>query len=206
MVVHARNTGGQVLGSLIDDDPALWSRLDAGVRCATAALSTAQRAALGEVLYPDLISEYDARYFSAFVRTLVCPLSDAFFEAERSWARDEALHYRGFRVAYAALFGRSEADVDAEMGEREAGVTFAPIMRLFEDEFSIACLLAYDELATVRAYRANRATYATLGPEVVDFVKRVTADEGRHYRNFFGLIRDQCNGLNNGLGRTKLSG
>ncbi len=141
------------------------------------------------MLYPDLFSEYDARFLSDYVRTLPCELSPQFYAVERAWGIDEGLHYIGFRVIYAALFDRTEGDVDAEMAERRAGVTFDPIADLFGDEFSIACLLAYDELATVRAYRANAESYERLGPEAVDFVRVVTADEGRHYRNFFRLLR-----------------
>ena len=42
---------------------------------------------------------------------------------------------------------------------------FGPIAHLFRDEFTILCLGAYDELATVRAYRANLPKYEKLGPE-----------------------------------------
>jgi len=190
MVGRATKGGSHLLESLIADEPATWSRLSAGARRATSGLDRARREELGAVLYPDLFSEYDARYLSRFLHEHGS-LSPEFLAAERSWACDEELHYRGFRAVYAALFGRTEADVDAEMAQREAGVSFAPLAHLFEDEFTIACLLAYDELATVRAYRANRATYAALGPEVALFARRVTADEGRHYRNFFRLIRDR---------------
>ncbi|HED64560.1 MAG TPA: hypothetical protein ENJ09_03290 [Planctomycetes bacterium] len=150
-----------------------------------------ERAELSRVIYPDLFSEYDARFLSAFVRSLPADLSDDFCACEETWARDEYLHYVGFRIAYSALSGLSEEEIDERMEARESEVDFRPLEALFEDEFSVACLVAYDELATVRAYRANAAVYEKLGPDMVDFVRRVTADEGRHYRNFFALLRDR---------------
>ena len=178
-----------ILDSVVDDDARTWACLDRSVRRRTASMSEDERAWFHELLYPDLFSEYDARFLSAYVRTLPIELSAEFRECERAWGSDEALHYKGFRVAYGAVFDRNGDDLDAEMATRESGADFEALADLFEDEFSIACLLAYDELATVRAYRANREGYARLGPEMKELVRQVTADEGRHYRNFFNLVR-----------------
>ena len=179
------------LASLIRDDPESWAALRAGVAARAAEMGGTEREELAALLYPDLFSEYDARFLSAFVRSLDCRLSPHFCACEHVWNRDEELHYTGFRVAYGVLTVQSEESIDARMAARASDVRFEPLRALFEDEFHIACLVAYDELATVRAYRANAPTYERLGPEMVAFVKRVTADEGRHYRNFFRLIRDR---------------
>lgn len=136
------------------------------------------------VLHEDVVSEYDARFYSAYVRELGLPLGCAFLELEASWAVDEARHYAGFRSVYVHLYGASE--LDAELAKRRPD--FGPLEHLFEDEFSIACLGAYDELATVRAYRANLAVYDRLGPHFSDYIRGVIADEAWHYGRFLDLI------------------
>ena len=62
-------------------------------------------------------------------------------------------------------------------------------LHLFGGEFEICCLLAYDELATVRGYHVNLDLYDRLGPEFGSFVRGVIADEGRHWGAFMELLR-----------------
>jgi hypothetical protein len=178
-----------VFGSLIDDRPAVFERLRAAVRAHAARMTDEEKTAAHEVLYADLFSEFDARFLSDHVRALDVELSPEFWRCQRAWADDEELHYRVFRTVYGAVFDRDDASIDAEMNARKSGVSFEPLADLFEDEFSIACLLAYDELATVRAYRSSAPAYARLGPVFEEFIGLVTADEGRHFRNFLKLIR-----------------
>ena len=179
-----------VLGTRLVDDVAAWAELANSVAQHTRGMTAAELDAIHELLYPDLFSEYDARFLSRELHRLDLGFSDQFLDCERVWAFDEELHYQGFRTAYGAAFRRTAGELDLEMGARRSAVDFAPIADLFEDEFSVACLLAYDELATVRAYRANRENYARLGPAMSAFVDLVTGDEGRHYRNFFKLIAE----------------
>ena len=180
-----------VLASGLKDDPVRWQRLADSVRVHTARLDEEERRCLEALVYADVFSEYDARHLSTFVRTLDVELTDHFWACERHWKRDEELHYLGFRAAYGALVDRAVEDIDAELGRRRYAVDFGPIADLFEDELAIACLMAYDELATVRAYRSGFERYARLGPELSPSVRQVTADELRHFRNFVKLVRQE---------------
>lgn len=54
-----------------------------------------------------------------------------------------------------------------------------------EDDPVARCGLA----DSVRAYRPGFPRYAAPGPEMLAFVRRVTADEGRHFRDFLELVR-----------------
>jgi hypothetical protein len=48
---------------------------------------------------------------------------------------------------------------------------------------------AFDELVTVRAYRANLGVYGIVGPEFSRFVKLMIADEALHYARFLGCLK-----------------
>lgn len=138
-------------------------------------------------LWDDLTSEYDARFLSAYVGRLDVPLSGAFRETERVWAVDEANHYAGFRAVYEAVCDTADGRL-ASLPERRAD--FSLIEHLFEDEFQILVLCAYDELATVRAFRANMPLYRSIGSGVARLVRRVIADEAWHYSKFLRLLRE----------------
>jgi len=168
------------------EPPEGWAAFEASVAEHARGLSVAQREKLRELLYFDMTSEFDARFFSAHVRALGLDLGDDFLAFEGAWARDEALHCEGFRRVNRLLFGWTDARF-AELDRRRPD--FAPLAHLFTDEFSIACLGAYDELATVRAYRSSLAWYDLLGPAFARFVRRVTADEGWHYSGFLRVLR-----------------
>ncbi|MEM7516724.1 MAG: hypothetical protein AAF368_07350, partial [Planctomycetota bacterium] len=159
--------------------------LAASVAAHAAKLTHAELSELRTILTYDVLSEYDARFFSRYLRTLGLDFSETFLKAEADWARDEARHYRFFREAYDAVYG-DRHDFDPELDRRSAD--FAPIAHLFEDEFSIACLGAYDELATVRAFQANLSRYALLGPVFEAKIRRVIADEASHYSRFLRVL------------------
>ena len=178
----------RLLSSSIDDDPARWAALGASVR---ASLGGTASPALEAVLAADVESEYDARFLAAHLRRRLPSMGPAFRRALETWERDEELHYTGFAVIYRAAFGQSAAAHGERMAARAADVDFEPLGHLIEDEFAVLCLLAYDELATVRAYRGHRSDYRPLGPSAERFVAEVTADEGRHAANFMRLLRSQ---------------
>ena len=138
-------------------------------------------------LWDDVTSEYDARLLSRHLGRLDLDLSPAFRAAERLWARDEASHSEGFLALYEALFdpgSRRARQLEARRAD------FRPLSHLFEDEFSILVLLAYDELATVRAFTANLPLYDGLGRAAGRFVRRVIADEAWHYSKFLAVARE----------------
>ena len=151
-------------------------------------LSDEERERLRFILVWDFLSEFDARFYSRYVRALDLPFTRSFLATEAQWALDEKRHCEVFRTAYDVVIG-IDAEFQAELDRREAN--FGPIEHLFEDEFSIACLGAYDELATVRAYKANLEWYDRLGPKFGKVVRRVIADEAQHYANFLELLRNE---------------
>lgn len=148
-----------------------------------ASLTSEERQALREVLCWDLTSEYDARFLTEYLHSLELRFSDEFVAQQRLWARDEERHFDGFAAVYEQLFGSTEN----LLSERRPD--FAPLAHLFGGEFEICCLLAYDELATVRGYHVNLDLYDRLGPEFGAFVRGVIADEGRHWGTFMELLR-----------------
>lgn len=152
-------------------------------------LDPAARAALRPILWADMTSEYDAYFLAEHLAALPFALTPEFQAAVSHWAQDEEHHYLGFRAAFEALFPLESGRLQNKLAARRSAVDFGPLARLFRDEFHIALLIAYDELATVRAYRANRASYAQLGPEFLRYVADVTADEGRHFASFLRLLR-----------------
>lgn len=165
---------------------AQWLELERDVAMHAARLGESDREALEEVLFLDLSSEFDARFYSVHVRQLGIELSSAFLKFEPEWARDEAKHMDGFRRTLKAGFGWNDERI-AELNGRRSN--FEPLAHLFRDEFAILCLSAYDELATVRAYLGNMHRYRLLGPSFLRFLRSVIADEGWHYSRFLELIR-----------------
>lgn len=140
------------------------------------------------LLWYDVCAEYDARFYSAFLRTLDVRLSDDFWKVEGKWAADEERHFQALRGAYHEHFGWGAAQ-DARLAERRPD--FGPFEHLFDDEFSILCLGAYDELVTVRGYRANFEVYGLLSPELEKLMRRITADEGLHFTAFLDQLRQR---------------
>ncbi|MCP3917577.1 MAG: hypothetical protein GY711_18690 [bacterium] len=160
-----------------------WDDLARSVVPFVAGLDEGQRSALRPILIEDVASEYDARFLTDYLYSLDLEYTAAFRTVEAAWAVDEERHYRKFRDVVCAGWG----DDCAWLADREPD--FRPLEHLFEDEFSILVLCAYDELATVRAYRANLEQYDRLGPELSVWVRAVIADEAWHYSRFLDVIR-----------------
>lgn len=165
-----------------------WNPFDASVKEHAARLDPQTRKQLEAVLYLDMTSEYDARHYSTYVHGLDLDFTPAFLEMEREWAVDEELHFEGLRRVHEHGFGW-DAGRFKELDARTPD--FAPLAHLFVDEFHICCLGAYDELATVRAYRASLPLYDRLGPEFGRFLREVMADEGRHFARFLRVLRQE---------------
>jgi len=162
-----------------------WTQLPEFVAPHFVRLDDAQREILRPILWDDMVSEYDARFFSAHLRSLGLELSDRFWAVEAEWARDEERHHTQFARINERLFTFDTAQLEARTPD------FAPLAELFEDEFAILCLGAYDELVTVRAYRANLVHYDRLGPEMGRYVRSVIADEAWHYARFLEILRTE---------------
>lgn len=143
---------------------------------------------LRHCLWEDVASEYDARFLGDRLAGLGFEFSAGFRAAVETWERDELGHHFCSRTAWIAAFGRERA-LDLRLAARRPD--FAPLAAFFEDEFTILCLLAYDELATVRAYRANLPLYEPLGRPFMALMHRIMADEARHYASFLSLARSE---------------
>jgi hypothetical protein len=142
---------------------------------------------LRTTLWDDVVTEYDARLLSTYLHSLGHAYSPAFLRVEAAWRRDEERHYGAFARVFRRVFDPAGVQL-ATVAERIPN--FAPIGHLFTDEFAICTLGAYDELVTIRGYGQNLALYARLGPEVVQLVRRVIADEARHYAGFLAVLLD----------------
>ncbi|MFP6665572.1 MAG: hypothetical protein VCC00_15375 [Deltaproteobacteria bacterium] len=148
-----------------------------------AALDPATRGRLRATLRDDMETEYDARFLTAWVRQLPIEFSPEFLELFDHWDREEGEHFTAFRDVCALFLD----DLEPALAARRPD--FGAIAHLFSGEFEILCLLAYDELATVRGYKGNLELYDRLGPVFGGFVRSVVADEASHYAGFRRLLR-----------------
>lgn len=149
------------------------------------ALAPHLRSRLEATLLDDMFTEYDARFLVHFVQGLSVDFSKPFRKVFQDWAVEEEAHYEAFRGVCELFQPGLQADLDARRPD------FRGIEHLFGSEFEILCLLAYDELATIRGYRGNLALYDLLGASFGSFLRIVVADEGRHYALFRQLLFDR---------------
>ncbi|KAA3611904.1 MAG: ferritin-like domain-containing protein [Planctomycetota bacterium] len=152
-----------------------------GMRERWQALKPETRQRLRETLYHDMVSEYDARFLAAYLDDLPVTFSQGFRQVLKAWAEDEEAHFQTLHRINQGLFGVSDRDLERRKPN------FKPLETLFEDEFSIACLGAYDEWVTVRGYRNNLPLYNHLGAEMRAVLRRLMADEARHYAGFLAV-------------------
>lgn len=130
-----------------------------------------------------MVTEYDARFLVEYLDGLDVPLCAEFRDVLQRWYCDEVRHFSSFRCLVETLSG---SDAVAELEARSPN--FASVEHLFAGEFEILCLLAYDELATLRGYRGNLPLYDLLGEPIGSFVRRVIGDEAGHYAGFRKLL------------------
>lgn len=140
------------------------------------------------VIWGDLCAEHDAENFCCLVERHGGDRSPEFIAFERSWRRDEFNHYLGFRSLYCMMYGVSEATVTQNLKERE--VNFEPLKDFLKDEFLIALTIAYDEIATTRAYAVDHEMYRSLGNKAFEtWIKNVTRDKGIHFCNCLEVVK-----------------
>lgn len=155
---------------------------------AAVACPAALRAQARTTLHDDVTSEFDARFFDEYVRARLPRMSTEFAAILTEWSRDEAHHYSAFRTIYEAAFPN---ETGAFEGLRGRQPDFTLLEHLFDDEFQVLVLLAYDELGTVRAFQENFPLYDAMGAGVGRVVRRVVADEARHYASFLQVLRSR---------------
>ncbi|MDF1838747.1 MAG: hypothetical protein P1V35_12825 [Planctomycetota bacterium] len=154
-------------------------------------LGSADFAELEATIRLDVQSEFDARFLAEYLDHQDWDLSPELRGALDQWLQEEELHQSLFRQVYGAAFPDKCAKLSAELLQRDQDVAFEPLQHLMRDEFEVLCLLAYDELATVKAYQALLPQYLMLGPSMGPLLKRVIRDEGRHYATFARILREQ---------------
>jgi hypothetical protein len=148
---------------------------------------------LEPILWNDLCSEYDAENFCRYLddreRAGTLRRTPEFRAFEAAWRKDELNHTIGYATLYALLY---EATVPAVLDRlRARPVDFAPIAHLLADEFRMCVALAYDEIATTRSYKDDLDTrYPRFAnPALLDWIRRVTRDEGFHFANIIRVIK-----------------
>ena len=143
---------------------------------------------LRDFFWFDLCAEWDARHLHEHLKARLDSFSPEFRAMESAWADDEANHARGFLDLWCALYDEEESDVVERLSERRAD--FTAIERFLDDEFGITLLVAYDELATTRAYSLDVALYRRLGSERLErWIRLLIRDESYHHRNAMVLLR-----------------
>ena len=174
-------------------------------------------AALADLLWYDVSTEYDARHLTDHLRGRQAAgerFGEAFWRAHGLWAEEERRHHEGFLVALEVLFGEvGRGAAVAETPDVPEGATWrellaarrydpAPLGGVLADEVGVLVCGAYDELVTVRAYRANLHVYDRLGQLFARFVRAVIADEALHYARFLEvLVADHPGALGEVAGR-----
>lgn len=151
-------------------------------------INESEIADLEHLFWNDICSEYDADNFSNFLRDCGLKLSPEFEAFEAIWHRDEWNHYVGFRQIYSLLYEKPCEVIHEAVAKQE--VDFSSIIEFLEDEFTVCLVLAYDEIATTRAYRMDFELYKSFGPQsMADWIKYVARDEAFHFSNILNVIR-----------------
>ena len=140
-----------------------------------------------EVLWFDMISEFDARILNAYLDRKLISVSEDFLARKSEWLLDENNHFQGFRLINEIL--RAAPDEIAAVYKREGD--FSHIDHLLQDEFSAALVLAYDEIVTTRGYIDDLPIYDQFHPQVGKFIRLVIADEAQHYSKFMNFVRQR---------------
>lgn len=154
-------------------------------------LGEKERVELEATLRVDVESEFDARFLAEYLGTRDWPMTEALRVTLQRWLIDENLHQKLFLQVYEAAFPDTYETLLQDLLGRDHKVVFGPLEHLMGDEFEVLCLLAYDELSTVKAYQALIPQYLQLGPSMGPLLYMVIRDEGRHYAAFARLLRSQ---------------
>src|SRR5918999_4649257 len=140
-----------------------------------------------DVLWFDMISEFDARVLNTYLDRKLTSFNQDFLARKSEWLLDENNHFHGFRLINEVL--GTPLDEIATVYKREGD--FSLIDHLLQDEFSAALVLAYDEIVTTRGYIGDLHIYDQFHPQVGRFIRLVIADEAQHYSKFMNFIRQQ---------------
>ena len=155
----------------------------------SALLSVAERAELEATIRLDVQSEFDAGFLAQHLAQQSWDLSEPLKAALDQRLVDEELHQALFLQVYEAAFPDLAGELGENLARRDQDVSFEPLKPLMGNEFEVLCLLAYDELTTVKAYQSLLAQYRRLGPSMTPLLRLVIRDEGHHYATFARILR-----------------
>lgn len=159
-----------------------------GISRADVVLGDDELAKLREFFWFDLCAEWDSGHLHRHLHRRGDDYTPEFLAFEEAWYLDEINHAEGFVALYCLLFGETREDVVARLEAREP--EFDELEGFFGDEFRLALLFAYDELATTRAYKLDVALYESLGhPVFAEWIRRLLRDEGYHHANAVEVLR-----------------
>ncbi len=150
-------------------------------------LDEATLARLRGFFWFDLCAEWDSRHLHDRLMASAGSFSPEFLAFETAWFEDEINHAEGFLRLFAVLYGEDEGDLRRSLDAREPD--FSAVAAFLEDEFDLAVLFAYDELATMRAYRIDMDLYRRFElPSASRWIRHLMRDETYHHKNAFDLV------------------
>ncbi len=143
---------------------------------------------LRDYFWFDLCAEWDSVYLHEFLHKGGQEWSLEFQAFEKAWYEDELNHAEGFLSLYSVFYGEDREELRRRLRERKPD--FKPVAGFLGSEFEVSLLFAYDEFATMRAYRLDWDLYQELGaPVFLDWLRHLLRDEAYHHKNGFDLTR-----------------
>ncbi|MFT4646824.1 MAG: hypothetical protein ACI9X4_000027 [Glaciecola sp.] len=130
-----------------------------------ARLGAEDRSDLEATLRPDVQSEFDARFLAEHLAKQPWILFAPMGVVLEQWLVDEELHQLLFLQVYEAAFPARFEDLQSDLAQRHQDVAFGPLKHLMEDEFEVLCLMAYNELTTIKALPGALAAVLQTRPE-----------------------------------------
>lgn len=162
--------------------------LFAGITRSDVTLEDEELAELDSFFWFDLCAEWDSRHLHEYLHARGDSYTREFLDYEEAWYADELNHAEGFLALYGLLYGETREEIVARLDAREPN--FDDVESFFGDEFRLALLFAYDELATTRAYKIDVALYDRMGhPVFGEWIRRLLKDEGYHHTNAVEVLR-----------------
>ncbi len=166
-----------------------WSleALFEGVSAADVTCSVEDATAAEPRLWIDLAAEWDARLLLAHLVEGDRGFSEEFHAFLRVWAEDEERHTEGLLRLYSLVTGEPPGSVRSRLMARKGD--FRAVESLFDGEFEVLVLLAYDEAMSTAGYGEDIPFYRSLGPAPFgQLLRELKNDEAMHYRNAVELL------------------
>ncbi|MCA9820458.1 MAG: hypothetical protein KC440_06885 [Nitrosarchaeum sp.] len=144
-----------------------------------------------KILGYDKLTEGDSLRFFNFISQSDIEISSEFWPVLLLWLRDEINHHNGFETVYFHLFGY-DPELEEAIDSEESN--FQQFDSIVQDPFKLLVALSYDEAATINGYKHDFPVYESIGKPMVEFIQRVSADEGWHFLKFARLAAEHSHG------------